>query len=78
MKVYGESNGMLELLHTVQIPCDDGSQLARSISTLVASEDYVWIALQGSSNLKCYDNSTYESLFQTDVAPHVSKILEGN
>ncbi|ODN06583.1 Rho guanine nucleotide exchange factor 17 [Orchesella cincta] len=76
IKVYGENGGMLELLQTIQVVID-GNQMPRGISAMVAADQQVWIAVQGSSIIKCYSTVTYECLSETNVAPEVAKILAG-
>lgn len=76
IKVYSsDSNNMLELLQTVTV---NGDHAHRSVSTLAASDEVVWVAVHSSSIIKCYSNSSCETLFQVDVASEVSKILAGN
>jgi hypothetical protein len=74
VKVYGESGGMLELLQAIQL---DADRVPKGVSSLAATEDSVWVALQGSSIIKLYSNSSFDCLYETDVAPEVSKILAG-
>lgn len=77
IKVYGENDGMLELIQTVQVVIE-GNQIPRSVTIMVASDHQVWIALHSSSIIKCYSSTTYESLMEINVAPDVTKILAGN
>lgn len=76
IKVYSESGGLLELLQSVQITTE-GNQIAKGITTMVATEDHVWVAVQGSSIVKCYNQSNYEIVCEANVAPEVAKILAG-
>jgi len=70
VKVYREgSGGTLELLQSLQ--------MEKGVSCAATIEDDVWVALQGSSVVRLYSNITYECLFETDVAPEVSKVLAG-
>lgn len=72
VKVYSsDSNGMLELLQTIQINGEN-----RGVSTLTAGEDNIWVA-HSSSVIKCYSSATYDVLVHLDVGPEVSKILSG-
>lgn len=77
IKVYGENGGMLELLQSIQVHGEGGNQMPSGISTLAATDDAVWIAVQGSSIIRCYSTSTYDCEFEADVAPPVASILGG-
>jgi hypothetical protein len=77
IKVYSSDPecGMLELTQTLHV---GGDHTLRGVSTLTATEDNtVWVALQSSSVIKCYSNTTYDILSHLDVSPEVSKILSG-
>jgi len=76
IKVYGDNAGMLELVQSVQVTID-GNQMPRAITSMVTTDEFVWMAVQGSSIIKCYNFTTFECVFETNVAPEVSKILAG-
>lgn len=44
---------------------------------MVAYGQGVWLALQGSAQVKLYHAQTLESLIEVDVAPAVHKMLAG-
>lgn len=44
---------------------------------MVAYGQGVWLALQGSAQVKLYNAQTWESLTEVDVAPAVHKMLAG-
>ncbi|CAG7727349.1 unnamed protein product [Allacma fusca] len=76
IKVYGENGGMLELLQSIQVTVE-GSHVTRGISCIVVSDEHVWVSVQGTSILKCYNIVTFECLFETNVSADVAKILAG-
>lgn len=75
IRLYGNDGfGMLELLQTLHV----GGENTGGVSTLTANEENtVWVALQSSSVIKCYSNSTFDILCHLDVSPEVTKILSG-
>ncbi|XP_051512449.1 rho guanine nucleotide exchange factor 17-like isoform X2 [Myxocyprinus asiaticus] len=60
--------------HSFQVGQDSG----RCITNMVCYGKGVWIALQGSAQVRLYHASTYESLTEVDVAPAVHKMLAGS
>ncbi|XP_043927239.1 rho guanine nucleotide exchange factor 17 isoform X2 [Protopterus annectens] len=60
--------------HTFQI----GQDSSRSVTCMVVSCIGVWIALQGSAQVKLYHATTFENLVEVDVAPPVHKMLAGS
>uniref|UniRef100_A0A3Q3FXH4 Rho guanine nucleotide exchange factor 17 n=1 Tax=Labrus bergylta TaxID=56723 RepID=A0A3Q3FXH4_9LABR len=54
-----------------------GSDSSRCVTCLVAYGQGVWLALQGSAQVKLYHTQTLESLTEVDVAPAVHKMLAG-
>lgn len=47
------------------------------MTCMVAYGQGVWLALQGSAQVKLYHAQTWESLTEVDVAPAVHKMLAG-
>ncbi|XP_051580257.1 rho guanine nucleotide exchange factor 17-like isoform X2 [Myxocyprinus asiaticus] len=60
--------------HSFQVGQDSG----RCVTSMVCYGKGVWIALQGSAQVRLYHASTYESLTEVDVAPAVHKMLAGS
>ncbi|KTF83991.1 hypothetical protein cypCar_00032135, partial [Cyprinus carpio] len=60
--------------HSFQVGQDSG----RCVTSIVSCGKGVWIALQGSAQVRLYHASTYESLTEVDVAPAVHKMLAGS
>lgn len=60
--------------HWFQVGQDSG----RCVTSMVCFGKGVWIALQGSAQVRLYHSSTYESLTEVDVAPAVHKMLAGS
>uniref|UniRef100_A0A671L5U3 Rho guanine nucleotide exchange factor 17-like n=1 Tax=Sinocyclocheilus anshuiensis TaxID=1608454 RepID=A0A671L5U3_9TELE len=60
--------------HSLQVGQDSG----RCVTSMVSYGKGVWIALQGSAQVRLYHASTYESLTEVDVAPAVHKMLAGS
>ncbi|KAF4101107.1 hypothetical protein G5714_017539 [Onychostoma macrolepis] len=60
--------------HSFQVGQDSG----RCVTSIVSYGKGVWIALQGSAQVRLYHASTYESLTEVDVAPAVHKMLAGS
>uniref|UniRef100_A0A672PLM0 Rho guanine nucleotide exchange factor 17 n=1 Tax=Sinocyclocheilus grahami TaxID=75366 RepID=A0A672PLM0_SINGR len=60
--------------HSLQVGQDSG----RCVTSMVSYGKGVWIALQGSAQVRLYHTSTYESLTEVDVAPAVHKMLAGS
>ncbi|CAJ1065612.1 rho guanine nucleotide exchange factor 17-like [Xyrichtys novacula] len=54
-----------------------GTDSSRCVTCLVAYGQGVWLALQGSAQVKLYHAQTLESLTEVDVAPAVHKMLAG-
>ena len=67
---------MLELLQSIQVTIE-GSQVTRGISCIAASDELVWVAVQGTSIIKCYNNTTFDCLLEMNVSADVAKILAG-
>nr|XP_015196947.1 PREDICTED: rho guanine nucleotide exchange factor 17 [Lepisosteus oculatus] len=60
--------------HTFQI----GQDSSRCVTSMVSYGQGVWIALQGSAQVRLYHAVTCESLMEVDVAPAVHKMLAGS
>ncbi|XP_057203473.1 rho guanine nucleotide exchange factor 17-like isoform X2 [Triplophysa rosa] len=60
--------------HSFQV----GQDSARCFTSIVNYGKGVWMALQGSAQVRLYHASTYESLTEVDVAPAVHKMLAGS
>lgn len=60
--------------HSFQVGQDSG----RCVTSMVNYGKGVWMALQGSAQVRLYHASTYESLTEVDVAPAVHKMLAGS
>ncbi|XP_054462758.1 LOW QUALITY PROTEIN: rho guanine nucleotide exchange factor 17-like [Anoplopoma fimbria] len=54
-----------------------GTDSSRCVTCMVAYGHGVWLALQGSAQVKLYHAQTLESLTEVDVAPAVHKMLAG-
>ncbi|KAL7400995.1 hypothetical protein ABVT39_021229 [Epinephelus coioides] len=54
-----------------------GTDSSRCVTCMVAYGQGVWLALQGSAQVKLYHAQTLESLTEVDVAPAVHKMLAG-
>uniref|UniRef100_A0A3B4GF55 Rho guanine nucleotide exchange factor 17 n=1 Tax=Pundamilia nyererei TaxID=303518 RepID=A0A3B4GF55_9CICH len=52
-----------------------GTDSSRCVTCMVAYSQGVWLALQGSAQVKLYHAQTWESLTEVDVAPAVHKML---
>lgn len=59
--------------HSFQV----GTDSSRCVTCLVVYGQGVWLALQGSAQVKLYHAQTLESLTEVDVAPAVHKMLAG-
>lgn len=51
--------------------------MPRGVSAMVAADQHVWIAVQATSIIKCYNTTTYECTSEINVGPDVIKILAG-
>uniref|UniRef100_A0AAR2KVH3 Rho guanine nucleotide exchange factor 17 n=1 Tax=Pygocentrus nattereri TaxID=42514 RepID=A0AAR2KVH3_PYGNA len=60
--------------HSFQVGQDSG----RCVTCMVSYGQGVWVALQGSAQVRLYHSTTYESLTEVDVAPAVHKMLAGS
>ncbi|XP_076853431.1 rho guanine nucleotide exchange factor 17 [Brachyhypopomus gauderio] len=60
--------------HSFQVGQDTG----RSVTCMVSYGQGVWLALQGSAQVRLYHANTFESLTEVDVAPAVHKMLAGS
>uniref|UniRef100_A0A672FC28 DH domain-containing protein n=1 Tax=Salarias fasciatus TaxID=181472 RepID=A0A672FC28_SALFA len=54
-----------------------GTDSSRCVTCMVAYGQGVWLALQGSAQVKLYHAQSWESLTEVDVAPAVHKMLAG-
>uniref|UniRef100_A0A146P3I5 Rho guanine nucleotide exchange factor 17 n=1 Tax=Fundulus heteroclitus TaxID=8078 RepID=A0A146P3I5_FUNHE len=54
-----------------------GTDSSRCLTCMVAYGQGVWLALQGSAQVRLYHAQTWESLTEVDVAPAVHKMLAG-
>lgn len=61
------------LQHMFQI----GHDSSRCVTSMVSYGLGVWIAIQGSAQVRLYHAATYETLTEVDVAPAVHKMLAG-
>lgn len=59
--------------HTLQVGQDGG----RSVTCMVSAGTGVWVALQGSAQVRLYHATTYEQLAEADITPPVHKMLAG-
>ncbi|XP_036440826.1 rho guanine nucleotide exchange factor 17-like [Colossoma macropomum] len=60
--------------HSFQVGQDSG----RCVTCMVSYGQGVWVALQGSAQVRLYHSTTYESITEVDVAPAVHKMLAGS
>ncbi|XP_063807274.1 rho guanine nucleotide exchange factor 17 isoform X2 [Pseudophryne corroboree] len=60
--------------HTFHI----GQDQNRCVTCLVSSNLGMWIALQGSAQVRLYHTTTFEQLAEVDIAPPVHKMLAGS
>uniref|UniRef100_U3IID1 Rho guanine nucleotide exchange factor 17 n=1 Tax=Anas platyrhynchos platyrhynchos TaxID=8840 RepID=U3IID1_ANAPP len=57
--------------HTLHVGQDSG----RSVTCMVSAGPGVWVALQGSAQVRLYHATSYEQLAEADVTPPVHKML---
>ncbi|KAJ8410783.1 hypothetical protein AAFF_G00187400 [Aldrovandia affinis] len=55
-----------------------GQDSSRCVTSMVSYGQGVWVALQGSAQVRLYHATTFESLTEVDVAPAVHKMLAGS
>ncbi|NWW50411.1 ARHGH factor, partial [Pedionomus torquatus] len=60
--------------HTLQVGQDGG----RSVTCMVSAGTGVWVALQGSAQVRLYHATSYEQLAEADITPPVHKMLAGS
>ncbi|NXG09202.1 ARHGH factor, partial [Sakesphorus luctuosus] len=60
--------------HTLQVGQDSG----RSVTCMVSASTGVWVALQGSAQVRLYHSTSYEQLAEADITPPVHKMLAGS
>ncbi|NXL84870.1 ARHGH factor, partial [Alectura lathami] len=60
--------------HTLHVGQDNG----RSVSCMVSAAPGVWVALQGSAQVRLYHATSYEQLAEADITPPVHKMLAGS
>ncbi|NXD28646.1 ARHGH factor, partial [Spelaeornis formosus] len=60
--------------HTLQVGQDGG----RGVTCMVSAGGGVWVALQGSAQVRLYHATTYEQLAEADITPPVHKMLAGS
>lgn len=54
-----------------------GTDSSRCVTCMVAYGQGVWLALQGSAQVRLYHAQSWDSLTEVDVAPAVHKMLSG-
>lgn len=54
-----------------------GQDSGRCVTCMVSYGQGVWVALQGSAQVRLYHYTSYESIAEVDVAPAVHKMLAG-
>lgn len=54
-----------------------GQDSGRCVACMVSYGQGVWVALQGSAQVRLYHSTSYESIAEVDVAPAVHKMLAG-
>ncbi|KAI5629712.1 rho guanine nucleotide exchange factor 17-like, partial [Silurus asotus] len=55
-----------------------GQDSGRCVTCMVSYGQGVWVALQGSAQVRLYHSTSYESITEVDVAPAVHKMLAGS
>ncbi|KAK6296452.1 hypothetical protein J4Q44_G00325940 [Coregonus suidteri] len=55
-----------------------GTDSSRCVTCMVSYGQGVWLALQGSAQIRLYHAQTWDSLTEVDVAPAVHKMLAGS
>ncbi|KAI4878532.1 hypothetical protein NFI96_026766 [Prochilodus magdalenae] len=65
---------LIQWTHSFQVGQDSG----RCVTCMVSYGQGVWVALQGSAQVRLYHSTTYESITEVDVAPAVHKMLAGS
>lgn len=79
----GDADGIISVCVCVCVLCRSqhwfqvGTDSSRCVTCMVAYGQGVWLALQGSAQVKLYHAQTLESLTEVDVAPAVHKMLAG-
>jgi len=76
IKIYTNNGGMLELVQCLHVPTEK-EETPRTVTALVTTGDWVWIALQGSTVLIAFEADTFQIVHQVNVSPNVAKILAG-
>lgn len=69
---------MVKLLPLLQHCFQVGTDSSRCVTCMVAYGQGVWLALQGSAQVRLYHAQSWESLMEVDVAPAVHKMLAGD
>uniref|UniRef100_W5L297 Rho guanine nucleotide exchange factor 17 n=1 Tax=Astyanax mexicanus TaxID=7994 RepID=W5L297_ASTMX len=63
------------IINTSTLAQEVGQDSSRCVTCMVSYGQGVWVALQGSAQVRLYHSTTYESITEVDVAPAVHKML---
>ncbi|KAJ7995336.1 hypothetical protein DPEC_G00243510 [Dallia pectoralis] len=81
-KLWCSSQNRILIINTTTLQQEHGFQVgtdsSRCVTSLVSYGQGVWLALQGSAQIRLYHAQTWESLTEVDVAPAVHKMLAGS
>ncbi|MEQ2194140.1 hypothetical protein XENOCAPTIV_024264, partial [Xenoophorus captivus] len=76
-KLWCGSQNRVLIINTTTLVQEVGTDSSRCVTCMVAYGQGVWLALQGSAQVRLYHAQTLESLTEVDVAPAVHKMLAG-
>ncbi|XP_010902137.2 rho guanine nucleotide exchange factor 17 [Esox lucius] len=81
-KLWCSSQNRILIINTTSLQQEHcfqvGTDCSRCVTSLVSYGQGVWLALQGSAQIRLYHAQTWESLTEVDVAPAVHKMLAGS
>uniref|UniRef100_A0A3Q3WRF4 DH domain-containing protein n=1 Tax=Mola mola TaxID=94237 RepID=A0A3Q3WRF4_MOLML len=76
-KLWCGSQNRVLIINTTTLVQEVGTDSSRCVTCMVAYGQGVWLALQGSAQVRLYHAQSWDSLTEVDVAPAVHKMLSG-
>ncbi|XP_063700137.1 rho guanine nucleotide exchange factor 17 [Culicoides brevitarsis] len=77
-KLWCSIQGIIKILNTSSLQVENQIQISnesKPITNMAALSNCVWVSIQNSAHIKCFHSTSYELLFEVNLAPSVNKML---
>uniref|UniRef100_A0A336MM28 CSON002879 protein n=1 Tax=Culicoides sonorensis TaxID=179676 RepID=A0A336MM28_CULSO len=77
-KIWCSIQGIIKVLNTSSLHVENQIQISndsKPITNMATLSNCVWISIQNSAHIKCFHSTSYDLLFEVNLAPSVNKML---